>query len=110
MVSSHALEILGDGGDAIGFLDAQFGGVAHYEPFFAARAEHREHRDFVDQSGSLGLFEHATSERANFRISISPMSSPDPRADIQDFDLRAHARPENRAVRNASDSVQRREW
>ena len=43
---SHLAQVGGDGGDAVGFLDAQFFAVAHFEPVFGVGGDRRRGREF----------------------------------------------------------------
>jgi hypothetical protein len=50
-----ARRLFDDGGDAVGFLDAEFGGVADDGAAFGERGGHGDDRDFIDQIGHLGF-------------------------------------------------------
>ena len=62
-LDAHAAEVLRNGGDAVGLLDAQLLRVADHEPFFGGRAQHGEHRDFVDQRRRQLLVDRAAAHR-----------------------------------------------
>ena len=77
--------------DAVRLLDAQFGGVAHREAFFGGGAEHRQHRDLVDQRGGQRRPRSRRRAAPSARTTISPISSPLRLSSVGDADLRAHA-------------------
>lgn len=48
-LGAHTLEIFGEGGDAVAFLDAEFCGVANLNSLLGIRPESSEHGQLVDE-------------------------------------------------------------
>jgi hypothetical protein len=88
-VGAQAAQVVRDGFDAVGLLDAQFGGVLHEQALFAAGAEHGQHGNFVDQGGGPFAFDRsafqvgAAHEQVAHGLAV-------PHGDVEDFHLDAH--------------------
>ena len=63
---AHFAEVFSEGGYAVTFLDAQFGGVANFDSLFSERTKSGEHGEFVNQKGNEFTGNAATSERCAF--------------------------------------------
>jgi len=61
-LDAHAAQVVDHRADAVGFLHAQLGGVSHHEPVLGVRAEHRQHRNLVDQRRREAFVDRAAAQ------------------------------------------------
>src|SRR5579875_1598056 len=59
---AHAPKVLGNGFDAIGFLDTQLGGVSHGESVFGNGAQNGQYWDLVNECGGSGAFDSPSAD------------------------------------------------